>query len=49
MINKILNVIMKRIIIIAVENYTVKADMNINISSIVGSNMDEHKLILMYF
>lgn len=30
MINKILNVIMKRIII-AVENYTVKADMNINI------------------
>lgn len=48
MINKILNVIMKRIII-AVENYTVKADMNINISSIVGINMDEHKLILMYF
>lgn len=47
MINKILNVIMKRIII-AVENYTVKADMNINIS-IVGINMDEHKLILMYF
>lgn len=47
MINKILNVIMKRII--AVENYTVKADMNINKSSIVGSNMDEHKLILMYF
>lgn len=45
--NKILNVVMKRII--AVENYTVKADMNINISSIVGSNMDEHKLILMYF
>lgn len=48
MINKILNVIMKRIIT-AVENYTVKADMNINISSILGSNMDEHKLILMYF
>lgn len=47
MIHKILDVSMKRIIT-AAENYTVKADMNINIS-IIGSNMDEHKLILMYF